>query len=152
MKLICLDSNVVIFGILRRSKSPSEQHFVEMSHELIRLLEKAKCRVLLPTVCVGELLVPIPEQHHASELGKLRRDWRIVEYDVLAASQFAKMRHDKLSNRTLRDLRRGDPSSAKHQQIADVMIAATAIVHQAEILYTTDSRVKPLVGDYIKVE
>lgn len=32
------------------------------------------------------------------------------------------------------------------------MLAATAIVNDARILYTTDERVKNLVGDFITVE
>lgn len=152
MTRVCLDTNVIVFGALERGMKPGDPDFVGLSRALLKFIERKKFEVVLPTVSIGELLVPIPEELHGAELGKLRRNWRVVEYDVLAAAQFAKMRHKKLTNRALRELRRGDPSATKNQQIADVMLAATAIVNDARILYTTDERVKNLVGDFIKVE
>lgn len=152
MTRVCLDTNVIVFGARERGRRSGDPDLVELSRALLEFIEKKRFEVLLPTVSVGELLVPVPEELHHEELGKLGKTWRVVEYDVLAAAQFAKMRHRKLSNQALRELRRGDPSSTKNQQIADVMLAATAIVNDARILYTTDERVKNLVGDFITVE
>ncbi len=151
MTVVCLDTNIIVFGAMSRGRNPEGQNFIEMSRALLRDIEKKKYEVLLPTVSVGELLVPVPEQLHAEELDKLRKRWRIVDYDALAAAQFARMRHAKLTNRTLRELRRGDPAATRNQQIADVMLAATAIVNGAETLYTSDERVVNLVNDFIEV-
>lgn len=152
MTVVCLDTNIVVFGTMSRGRNPEGQNFIEWSQALLESLEKQGVEVLLSAVSAGELLVPVPWQLHAGELDKLRKNWQIVDYDVLAASQFARMRHAKLTNRTLRDLRRGDPSATKNQQIADVMLAATAIVNGAEALYTTDERVENLVSDFIEVK
>lgn len=151
MTVVCLDTNIIVFGALSRGRNPEGQNFIEMSRALLRDIEKKRHEVLLPTVSVGELLVPIPEQLHSGELEKLGQKWRVVDYDVMAAAQFARMRHAKLTNRALRELRGGDPSATKNQQIADVMLAATAIVNGAETLYTTDERVVNLVSDFIEV-
>lgn len=83
MTLVCLDTHIVQWGVLRRTSDPGQQHLVDKSAALIRFIDKNNDRVILPSIVIGELLVPIPQEEHSEVLSRLSRDWMIVDYDVL---------------------------------------------------------------------
>ena len=76
----------------------------------------------------------------------------IVDYDGLAALQFAQMRHGRPTVEALRELQKTNPSATRNELIADTMIAATALVHKATKIYTNDRRFKNSSGKYIKIK
>ena len=152
MTVVCLDTHIVQWGVLKRASNPDQQHLVDRSTALIKLIEKNKDRVILPAIVVGELLVPIPPEEQGEVLMRLREDWMIVDYDGLAALQFAQMRHGRPTVEALRELQKTNPSATRNELIADTMIAATALVHKATKIYTNDRRFKNSSGNYIKIK
>ena len=151
MTVVCLDTHIVQWGVLRRTSDPGQQHLVDKSAALIKFIEKNNDRVILPSIVIGELLVPISQEEHSEVLARLSRDWLTVDYDVLAAMRFAQMRYGRPTGEDLRELQKTNPSATRNELIADTMIAATALVHKATKIYTNDRRFKNSVGKYIDI-
>ena len=63
MTVVCLDTNIVIWGVLKQKRDPNQQSFVDKSTALVKYLVKSKDIVLLPSVVVGELLVKISRKN-----------------------------------------------------------------------------------------
>ena len=151
MTVVCLDTNIVIWGVLKQKRDPNQQSFVDKSTALVKYLVKSKDIVLLPSVVVGELLVKISQEEHDDVVESLSRDWKIVDFDSRAASKFAQMRYERLSPQMRRKLKRENPSATNRELDADTMIAATALVHKATRIYTNDRQFKNMAKEYIEV-
>lgn len=57
--LVCLDTNIVIWGILEQSHS-SQQEMIGRAKLFIENLTKSKARMMLPSPVVTELLLNVP--------------------------------------------------------------------------------------------
>ena len=149
MTLVCLDTKIVIQGLLKQISDPSQQSIVNRSALLIKLIEKNGDSVILPTVVVGEVLVKIPQEERGEVVKRLRENWIIVDYDVRAAMKFGEIRSRMKIIRDQEREREGKPSTARCVLSPDAMIAATAIVNGAEIIYTGDKNFVKLAQGYI---
>lgn len=151
MTVVCLDTQIVQWGVLRRASDQGQQHLVDRSTALLELIEKNNDSVILPSIVVGELLVPVPLEEQGEVLKRLRNEWIVVDYDSFAALQFARMRHGRPTAETLKELQKTDPSATRNELIADTMIAATALAHRATRVYTNDRRFRNSAGNYIEI-
>ena len=149
MTLVCLDTQIIQWGVLKSIVNPAQQHLVSRSTALVNLLEKNGDSVILPSIALGELLVPIPQDRQGEVLKRLRRNWMIADFDSLAALKFAQMRHGRPTSEALSELQKTNPSASRVELIADTLIAATALAHNASIFYTNDQRFRTVAGKYI---
>ncbi|MHB8625858.1 MAG: hypothetical protein ACYDBJ_05625 [Aggregatilineales bacterium] len=60
--------------------------------------------LIVPSLVVGELLVPIPPEQHGAIIKQVQENWMIVDYDLKAAAEFAKLRHKYLSETARKQL------------------------------------------------
>lgn len=138
MTLVCLDTCIVILGVLKEKSDPDQQILVDRSTALLKLIEKNRDSVVLPSIVVGQFLVHISREEHGEVLARLDRNWMIADFDIRAARQFAQMRHGRSTAEDLKELQKTNPSATRQELFADTMIAATAIVNGATKVYTRD--------------
>src|SRR5258706_8215350 len=128
MDIVCVDTQILFWAITGKASRGAE-NFVAPATDFMRWLERQDVRIIIPTIVVGEMLVPIDESDHAKTLSKFKEDWMIVEYDIKAASIFARIRPDHIENKRYDDIRKILPHVTMHELEADTMIIATAIAH-----------------------
>lgn len=148
-EIVCIDTQILVWGVLKKPPL-GEEHLVQLSSDFLRWIEEQKCRVILPTVIVAELLVTVPPEDQTEAMKRFRSDWRVVEFDLPAAQQFAVMRQSQLiKNRLTHLLDPNNPGATREALKADVMIIATAIAQRAQIIYSNDRHLRSLAEGYI---
>lgn len=153
MNLVCLDTNVIKWGILGEvPDSDRADELVSKSLALVRQLSNSKSEFLMPTVVMGELLVRIPFAKHDEVLRRFDRSWRFADYDFRAARKFAEIRLQMKEFREQVTDQAGKPSIARCVLTPDAMIAATAIVNNVDVIYTGDEDFVMLAKDFIDIE
>jgi succinate dehydrogenase hydrophobic anchor subunit len=152
MALVCLDTQIIQWGAMRTVSDSGSQPMIARAYDFILWLTQQNTTVILPSLIVGELLVPIPPEEHNRVLAQLSSDWMIVDFDLKAALLFAQMRYDKAIKQVMDDIRKHDPYATRKQLIADVMIIATAITHSAEKIYSHNDNFLSLAKGYVVAE
>lgn len=148
MAIVCVDTQILFWATVRQATKGAEE-FLPLAAALMRWIAKQKHQVIVPTIVVGELLIPVAEQDQFSVMKQFSQDWMIVDYDLNAALTFAKLRRDQLAKTRMRDLRRMSPDVTKRELVADLMIIATAMAHGAETIYSHNKDLRALAEGYI---
>ncbi len=148
MSIVCLDTQILYWAIVKRAVQGSEK-LVPMAVDFLKWLEKQDHTIILPTIVVGEMLIPVSPEQRPNVLAQFRKDWVIVEYDLKAATTFASMRYDHIMKKRLQDMRTMHPDLTKKELVADLMIIATAISHGADTMYSHNKDLRELAEGYI---
>ena len=143
MIIVCIDTQILFWATVKKAARGAEQ-FIPLATDLMRWIEQQKHQIIVPTIVIGELLIPVAEQDQATVLKQLSQDWMIVEYDLRAARIFAKMRRDQITRDRLHDLRQMFPDVTKKELVADLMIIATAMAHGAETIFSHNKDLRAL--------
>ncbi len=151
MSTVCLDTQIIYWGLVGRAPSAKQHHLVDHAQTLFRQLDAEGHHVLVPTIVVGELLVPLPEAERAFFLEEISKAWMLVGYNVQAALWFARIRGDKITEKRLRTLQK-EAHATRKELVADVMILATALAHHADILYSHDAKLRHLATDWLETK
>lgn len=151
MAVICLDTQILYWGIVKKATRGAE-HLVEPAGQFLKWLENQAHDIIIPTIVLGEMLIPIPDDEQGSVLAQFKRDWMIVDYDSQAALQYAKMRRDHIAQKRFKDLRRLHPDTTKKELVADATIIATAIAHGADKIYSHNEDFLALAQGFIPAE
>lgn len=151
MSIVCIDTQILYWAIVKKAP-PNSEHLIATAGEFMQWVEEKKFTVIVPTIVLGEMLVPIPKENHAQVLKQFRQDWMIVDYDVRAASIFADMRHDHIIQNRFRELRTMHPDTTKKELVADVMIIATAIAHRANTIYSHNRDLRAMAAGFIEAQ
>ena len=152
MTIVCIDTQILSFGLIK-TPPKGHEHLVNHAAEFLKWIEKQQYRVIVPTIVVSELLTAVPEENHVSILKLFERDWLIVDFDLRAARQFANMRGDHIrKNRLHHMIDPNRPGATREALKADVMIIATAIAHNADIIYTHDRNLLKLAEGFIEAK
>lgn len=149
MSIVCLDTQILYWAIVRKAV-PGSEKLIPIAKDFVRWLDSQEnTAIIIPTIVVGEMLIPLPEDEHSKLLAQFTKDWMIVEYDLKAASIFARMRRDHITQKRFKELRNLHPDVTKKELVADGMIIATAIAHGAEKLYSHNRDLRILAEGYI---
>jgi predicted nucleic acid-binding protein len=148
MAIVCIDTQILYWAIVKNSKS-SDQHFIKLAADFMKWLDDQDHDVLIPTIVVGEMLIPVPEDLRSKVLMQFRENWMIVDYDLRAASIFAKLRSDQLTKQRFKALQELHPPLTRKELLADLMIIATAIANDAAILYSHDKPLRSMAAGYL---
>jgi predicted nucleic acid-binding protein len=144
MKLVCLDTNVLIWG-LKGEATIGQEIMIEKAQRFLEFLDTEKYKVLVPSVVVGELLQTVPLSIHQEMLQLFERNFIIGNFDLLAASNFAKIYQSK----------KGIPSpdgKNRHGIKIDHQIIAIAISKDAECIYSHDEGLKKFAEGFVEVK
>jgi predicted nucleic acid-binding protein len=142
---------VLSWAVLGQATGDRE-HLVITANNLFKKLEEQNRKIIIPAIVVGELLVAVDEDDHWKVLTRLLQDWRVVDYNLKAATLFARLRIDHRTKNNFDEIMADDPNATRRELIADVMIIATAMAHGASIIYSHDSRFHRMAEGHIPVD
>lgn len=151
-KVVCLDTQLLQWGLL---KNPSYNNgdLVEKAQDFLDWLDKQNPDVVIPSIVVGELLVTLNPDQKTLALNELVSKWKVIPYDILAAMQFSVMRDKKHVRKLMQDIRdSAGQKTTRATLTADLMIVATAIAHQADVIYTWDDDILKFANGHIDAQ
>ncbi len=136
MELVLLDTQIVIWGVLRQA-GEAQREFQRRARWLLHELENADTQIVLPTIVLSELMVPMSPEQRASFLETAREQFAVVPFDDRAADIAAGLwqKHRKL--------RKQDRTSRQVMK-ADVLILASAYAAGARVTYSHDRKCRRL--------
>ena len=139
MKRICLDNHILIWGV-RGISSAGQENEIERAKQLFEDLDHADAQVMIPSVVVSEFLAGVPTPQHGSLLDVLNRRFQILPFDTRIAALAAELwREAAARNPQLKDrVKEAFPGTERSKIKADIMILASALARNADILYTHD--------------
>ncbi|MBK8022058.1 MAG: PIN domain-containing protein [Chloroflexi bacterium] len=152
MRIVCLDTQVLYWGIIGRASRGQDELIPRARDFLIGLTADENTHVIIPSIVVGELLAFVPEAEQSNVLARLQQDWLIVDFDARAALVFGQMRSNRFVQEQFKTLRLDGPDLNRRALIADCLIVATAIAHEAEVLYSDDRALLRLAEGWISAK
>lgn len=152
MKRVCLDNNILIWGV-RGVATSGQEEMIQRAQAFFEDLDASDADILIPTVVVAEFLAGVPKQQHLGLLDVLHRRFQVVPFDVRTAAIAAELWRDAAErNPHLKDqIRDAFPGIERAKIKADLMILATALARGADVLYTHDGPLKMAAGGRIEV-
>lgn len=148
MRLVCLDNHALIWGI-KEEATEGQELMVPRAKAFIESLDEKDYGVLIPTIVIGEFLLRIPSNMHATVINLFNRSFIIAPFDLIAASKFAEIWQSKKSQEIADELFKS--GRTREELKADRMIVAIAASRRAECIYSHDKALKAFAKDYIEV-
>jgi predicted nucleic acid-binding protein len=145
--LICLDTNIVIWGILEESH-PSQKEMIGRAKILIEHLTKTKTKIMLPSPVVTELLINVPPESHPPIIETINKRFIVESFDMQASLHYVRIWHLKQIQRQQAKQANIPKSNIKF----DIMILAIAVAKHANVIYSHDSDIHKLGDGIIRVE
>ncbi len=141
--LVCLDTHILIWGILGQAKA-TQQEMIDRAQRFLRFLDKEKARVLIPSTVVAELVWKVPEDRHPDVLRLLQQRFVLGAFDAAGACLSA----------TIAQKNGGDVRGAATRETirSDCQLVAVAVAYKAEKIYSNDPDIRRLAEGFIKVE
>jgi predicted nucleic acid-binding protein len=90
-RTVCLDSNIVIWGILGQGKAGDESKRQKVAH-LLDVLQQQKDRVLIPSIVLAEVAAKMPPPDRIRMISRLSSACEIVPFDAGSALEFGVVR------------------------------------------------------------
>lgn len=134
-----MDTQILSWAIIGKAVRGTEQ-LIPLAVDFMKWLEKQDTNIIVPSIVIGELLIPVPKEDQISVLTQFNKDWIIVDYDLRAATIFAQLRREHMIQTRFKELRNLYVDSTKKELSADVMIIAAAIAHGAGKIYSSDKK------------
>lgn len=147
MRVICLDTNILIWGIRKEITEEEKNKILKTRH----FLEQIKTeKVIIPSIVCAELLMKVPPEEHSLVTSKFN-GFMIIPVDSNVASIFAQLWYQE--NYRLQDGNslHGSYEMTKHELKADLFILATAMSQDCDELYTDDKKFSKLAGKHLLV-
>ena len=149
MSVVCVDTQILYWAI--EFRGTEDRQLLVFAREFMRMLDTRGDRIIVPSIVVGEMLIPIEEGRVRFVLNQFKSDWRIVEYDLRCALQFSRMRRDHALKTRVKSLQELEGCTRKELH-ADAMIIATAIANGASIIYSHDEPLRTLAEGWIEAK
>ncbi|HHY38833.1 MAG TPA: type II toxin-antitoxin system VapC family toxin [Clostridia bacterium] len=150
--IVCLDTHVLIWGIREEAESGQER-MIQRTKAFLSELEREKHTVIIPAPVVMEFLLGVPLERHPDVLESLQKRFRVIPFDVVAASFASEIWLTQFKGRTIPDSwRLANPDITKAMLKVDIQLIGIALSRRAEVIYSNDTRMKKLAADRIKVE
>ena len=149
MKLVCLDTNVLIWGIKGLATSGQEDMISRAKIFIDTLNDDKELTILIPSIVIAEYLLPIPHQEHANIINVFNSSFIIAPFDAFAASKFSIIWNTHKPSQEVEKLVKN--GFTKTELRADSMIVATAVARKAECIYSHDNGVKNFAKGFIDV-
>jgi len=144
--IVCLDNNITAFA-LRDGAHPDDVDKVERTRAFLRYLDEQEKIILLPTPVITECLWPV-EVHAREPILNVINKFMIGSFDLEASVKCAEMMHAITpAEKEYKKERR----ITKAQMKFDYMIAAIAIVNEAECIYSEDEGLNTFCEGHIDV-
>lgn len=143
MGLVCLDSQIVIWGIKQQATSGQESMVVRAKN-FIEWLHKERETVSIPALVLAEVMVKIEEKFRAEFVRGLEKYFPVFPFDNRAGMIYSRI-HGDFAGKF-----KGNKTDRRSLKI-DLMILAVALARGASILYTHDKTLLDLSVDGIEI-
>lgn len=148
MNIVCLDTHFVIWGVKKEASQGQEENINKVSL-LLDELEKAKTKIIIPAIVVGEVLVGTLPEKRSAFLQQLYKRFMIPPFDAFSALVFSEMYTKWLDKRSVES---EENKPIREKMKADCLIVAVAVTAKAECIYTHDGGLKNYAEGYITVK
>jgi predicted nucleic acid-binding protein len=145
---VCIDTNV-LFYILKfaageEGESEHDRETLSSAGLFLDHVQREKLTLMLPSLVLAEYMRGVaPELHTASLRGLIDEGFQIAPFDAAAAMHYARIVQH------LKAARAEHPELTRPRLTVDYMVAATAIAHRADCLYTEDRKFIAIMEAYI---
>ena len=148
-KVVCLDSQVIIWGIKRQAEH-DQSDMIAIATDFIKHLSDEEYEVIVPSPVLSELMVRMPLDKHAAFVDYMQSNFMIAPFDALAAVKCAEMMAAYRSDEELKQYR--EENKITNATIKyDYQIAAIACVGNCECIYSYDKGLKNFASGHIEV-
>lgn len=135
-RIACLDTQILSYLIL---KDPLSADYNERATQLITRLYDQNVNIIIPTLCVSELLVAYAPHEQNGIRAVIEQNFRSVPFDNLAAVQTARAYRMNKERGQHEDFKTKNPSYPRQKLKVDHMIVGVAMANKVDMLYTNDS-------------
>lgn len=156
LKLICLDTSVLIWGIQGYARE-SQKGLVKRTANYLKSLERDSVRIVVPTPVLAEYLCGIPGEVADRQRQVIAKRFRIAEFGEDAAAVCSDLTRDLWRrSRDFKELAQQSPNEkwdrARQRYKVDCQVIAVAIDARADVIITGEPQVfRMLAGDRISV-
>lgn len=145
--IICIDSQVIVWGI-KKQATKGQEDMISKAETFFNWVDNNEYDIIIPAIVVAEVLAPEPETIRANYLKTLTTGFVIVPFDTRAAFKYADILHGRFNElKAAAD----QIDISKHRMKADHMIIATAIVNNANCIYSYDKGLTTFGSGFIDV-
>jgi predicted nucleic acid-binding protein len=136
MKLVCVDTQTVIWGV-RRVATAGQEDMIPRAVALFQRCAKDRDLVVVPTVVLGELLAGVPVDSQPEFVRQVQRRFVLAPFDAAAALAFGRLWQEH-KEKVIPQARTEMADLTRAEIKADHMIAATALARRCDHLCTAD--------------
>ncbi|MBL0129276.1 MAG: PIN domain-containing protein [Flavobacteriales bacterium] len=137
-KVICLDSQVVVWGI-KGEAEPGQEAKIGRAKALLALLAEEKAIIIIPAPVLSEILMRVPAAEHGKIVNFITARFRVPPFDAAAAAIAAQIRQKLMSEGEFKKIQK---SSTREVVKFDIQIIAIAKLHGAKTIYSEDRGLK----------
>lgn len=135
MAIVCLDTNILIWGVRKKATHGQEKN-IERAMDLLSLLELRKDKVMTTSLCVAEAAVGVAQERLPAFIDAVNHCLMVVPFDNLAVTYYHYI-YNKYKE-TAPQLK--GEEYKRINVISDMKIAAAAVSHGAQIIYSNNCR------------
>jgi predicted nucleic acid-binding protein len=145
--IYCIDSNIIIWGI-KKQASKGQEEMIARAEQIFAKADELEDYILIPTVALSEILAPELPHIRAKYLEIFKKSFIVAPFDERAALKYAEIMHERFEE--VKDLA-ASTNTPRQKTKVDHMIIATALVHGATAIYSTDEGLRKFAKGLIDV-
>lgn len=145
--IYCIDSNIVIWGIKKQATAGQEQ-MIARAEQIFSKADELEDYIVIPTVVLSEILAPELPQIRAKYIEIFKKHFIVAPFDERAALKYAEIMHERFEE--VKNLA-NSTNNPRQKTKVDHMIIATALVYNANAIYSTDIGLKTFALGLIDV-
>ena len=149
MAIVCIDTNILIWGI-KEEANQGQEEMIPRAKSFLKSLENTATKILIPSIVMAEFLMRIPSELHPTITNLFSKNFLVVPFDIAAATQCSKIWRDQKDSTAIKQLVANGSTRAELK--ADRMIVATALSRSAECIYSHDKTLKIFANGFIQVK
>ncbi len=146
--ICCIDSNTFIWGIKRKA-DPGQEHMIPRAEYLFQWLDENKHHALLPTVVLAEVLAPEPLEKYPVLMERIQKSFMVVDFDIRAAARYGQLFMNRID--FVKEVAKEHNTTNQKMKI-DHLIIASALLHGASCIYSTDGGLKAFGQKFIDIK
>ncbi|ANV90787.1 type II toxin-antitoxin system VapC family toxin [Picosynechococcus sp. PCC 8807] len=142
-KIVCLDTNVISWGF-KKTATPGQEEMLVKAEALLKDCKLKNIKILIPSLVMGESMAPLEPKDYPKYTQIFSKKAMVAQFDVRASIMYARLWHARKAACKAINMQ-------KCRMKIDMMILATAIVNNADCVYTEDNDMVTVAGDFIEV-
>lgn len=148
-RVVCLDSQVVVWGVKKQCR-PGQEQMIVKAEWLIKELEEQKAIAIIPAPAMAELLSPLNDDEANDFMDLVKDVFRVPSFDMAAARMCAKLFTERNRDPSIRVYRK-EREITRETMKFDLQIVSIAIVNGCDCIYSEDPDIAKFAGTAIKV-